>query len=153
MDMRSVAVLATKTGDSLFVAFGENWGTAFLRDHGKDKSPFDVNGKFMKDNPDLLRFIDEHVYGPHPRDYWFQDEVREFLRLIERSNRVGDCFQPELTNAVFETIDFDKEKENTSFRIRCLVPVPGLISVEMWIPSMFSADQCHCMMKSSGIPR
>ena len=110
MDMRSAAVIATKTGDSLFVAFGEGWGTAILRDHGKDKSPFDVNGTFMKDNPDLFRFIDEHVYGPHPRDYWFHDEVREFLRLIERSNRMGDCFQPELTNAIFETIDFQKEQ-------------------------------------------
>ena len=110
MDMRSAAVLATKTGDSLFVAFGEYWGTAILRDHGKDKSPFDANGKFMKDNPDLFRFIDEHVYGPHPHDYWFDDESRAFLRMVERSGRLGYSFQPELTNAVFETIDFDKEQ-------------------------------------------
>lgn len=110
MDMRSAAVLATKTGDSLFVAFGENWGTAILRDHGKDKSPFDVNGQFMKDNPDLFRFIDERVYGPHPRDHWFDDEHRAFLRMVEKTERLGYSFQPELTNAVFETIDFDKEQ-------------------------------------------
>lgn len=109
MDMRSAAVIATKTGDSLFVAFGGRWGTAILRDHGKDKSPFDVNGQFMKDNPDLFRFIDEYVYGPHPRDYWFDDESRAFLRMVERSERLGYSFQPELTDAVFETIDFDKE--------------------------------------------
>ena len=83
MDMRSAAVLATKTGDSLFVAFGENWGTAILRDHGKDKSPWRVNGQFMKDNPDLFRFIDERVYGPHPRDYWFDDETRAFHRVVD----------------------------------------------------------------------
>ena len=110
MDMRSVAVLATKTGDSLFVALGENWGTAVLHDHGKDKSPWHVNGQFMKDNPDLFRFIDEHVYGPHPRDYWFDDEHRAFLRMVEKTERLGYCFQPELTNAVFESIDFVKEE-------------------------------------------
>ena len=82
MDIRSVAAMATKTGDSLFVAFGENWGTAILHDHGKDKSPFRVNGQFMKDNPELFRFIDEHVYGPHPHDYWFDDETRATLRFI-----------------------------------------------------------------------
>ena len=110
MDMRSAAVLATKTGDSLFVAFGEFGGTAILRDHGKDKSPGRVNGQFMKDNPDLFRFIDEHVYGPHSNDYWFNDETRAIHRRAERIVKVAHYLQPELTNAVFETIDFDKEQ-------------------------------------------
>ena len=115
MDMRSAAVIATKTGDSLFVAFGERWGTAILRDHGKDNSPFNVNGTFMKDNPDLFRFIDEHVYGPHPRDYWFHDEVREFLRQAEIVGKVADCLRPELANAVSQTIDFQKEQGEYPF--------------------------------------
>ena len=138
MDMRSAAVLATKTGDSLFVAFGENWGTAILRDHGKDKSPFDVNGKFMKDNPDLFRFIDEYVYGPHPRDYWFDDESRAFLRMVERSERLGYSFQPELTNAVFETIDFDKEQGEYFFP-------DSLLCAGVWFDFRGDVDSVHVL--------
>ena len=138
MDMRSVAVLKTKTGDSLFVAFGEIWGTAVLHDHGKDKSPWRVNGQFMKDNPDLFRFINEHVYGPHPRDYWFKDEFRAFLRMVERSERLGHSFQPELTDAVFETIDFDKKQGEYFFP-------DSLLCAAVWFDFRGDVDSVHVL--------
>ena len=37
IDIRSAAVIATETGDTLIIAFGENHGTAILNDRGKDK--------------------------------------------------------------------------------------------------------------------
>ena len=94
IDMRSAVVIKQENGDSLIVAFGENWGTVVLRNGGKDKwiydesnetfSPsMDVNGDFMKDIPALFRYIDKHVYGPHANEYWFSDETREIHKWIK----------------------------------------------------------------------
>lgn len=94
IDMRSAVVIKQENGDSLIVAFGENWGTVVLRNGGKDKwiydesnetfSPsMDVNGDFMKDIPALFRYINKHVYGPHSNDYWFNDSTRENHKWIK----------------------------------------------------------------------
>ena len=83
LDMRSAALIATKTGDTLIVVFGEKWGTAILWERGKEKGRpdeetlyMDVNGDFMKDNPRLFRFIDKRIYSPHSNSYWFSDDIR-----------------------------------------------------------------------------
>lgn len=97
IDMRSAAIIAMKTGDSLFVAFGEKWGTVIMNDNGKDKWEYDevlgfplpsvhVNGVFMKDNSALFRFIDKYVYGPHTNDYWLDDDTKEVLKYIREEN-------------------------------------------------------------------
>ena len=93
IDMRSAAVIAMKTGDSLFIAFGENWSTVILNDNGKDEMVYDgilgyslpsmtVNGVFMKDNPTLFHFIDKNVYAPHSNDYWFNDHTQEIIKSV-----------------------------------------------------------------------
>lgn len=89
--------LSLKRGDSLFIAFGENWSTVILKDNGAYKWEYhedlgfsmpsmQVNGVFMKDNPALFRFIDRYVYGPHSNDYWFIDTTREIIRLVRNLN-------------------------------------------------------------------
>ncbi len=93
IDIRSVAVIALDTRDSLFIAFGENGGTVILNDNGKDKWEYhknldlylpssSVNGVFMKDNPSLFQFIDEYVYGTHSNVYWFNDKTRSLVESM-----------------------------------------------------------------------
>jgi len=102
IDMRSAAVIATTAGDSLFIAFGENWSTVILKDNGADRWEYredlgfsmpsmQVNGVFMKDDPSLFRFIDKYVYGPHSNDYWFSDTTREIIRLARELERSGEA--------------------------------------------------------------
>ena len=94
IDLRSAVIVKQENGDSLIIAFGENWGTAILRNGGKDKwiyeesdnmfyPSMDVNGDFMKDSPSLFRFINRYVYGPHSNEYWFNDSTREIHKWIK----------------------------------------------------------------------
>ncbi len=94
IDLRSAVIVKQENGDSLIVAFGENWGTVVLRNGGKDKwiydesdntfyPSMDVNGDFMKDSPSLFRFINRYVYGPHSNEYWFDDSTREIHKRIK----------------------------------------------------------------------
>lgn len=84
MDMRSAAQIITRQGEIYTIAFGENWGIAFLNDtNNSEPSPFRVNGRFMKDNPKIFSFIDKYVYGPHQNDYWFGDTERIFIKNVQ----------------------------------------------------------------------
>ena len=95
IDIRSAAVISMDSGDSLFVAFGENFGTVILNDNGKDKWDFYedlgislpsiyVNGDYMKDNPSLFCLIDQFVYGPHSNDYWFNNETQDIIQFARK---------------------------------------------------------------------
>lgn len=72
-DKRSVAVLRMQCGDSIVVAFGERYG-------------IHINGEPMQNDPDLITFIDQYVYGPHEQDedYWWPDEIRLLNKIIRK---------------------------------------------------------------------
>lgn len=101
IDIRSAAVIATETGDTLIIAFGEKHGTAILNDRGKDKWDYyedsdmflpsmTVNGILMQDYPPLFDYIDKNVYAPHPHDYWFNDETRRLLGVFRTMIESGE---------------------------------------------------------------
>ena len=101
IDIRSAAVIATGTGDTLIIAFGENHGTAILNDKGKDKWDYHedtdmflpsmtVNGTLMQDYPPLFDYIDKNVYATHPHDYWFNDETRRLLGIFRTMIESGE---------------------------------------------------------------
>ena len=101
IDIRSAAVIATETGDTLIIAFGEKHGTAILNDRGKDKWDYyedtdmflpsmTLNGIQMQDYPPLFDYIDKNVYAPHPHDYWFNDETRRLLGVFRTIIEAGE---------------------------------------------------------------
>lgn len=81
IDIRSAAIAKHGTDDILIVVFGESFGTAILKDGGKDKMVYDeflemfvpsmsINGDYMKDDPGIFRLIDKQIYGTQSNDYW-----------------------------------------------------------------------------------
>lgn len=95
LDMRAAAVVAMGNGDSLYVAFGESFGTVIMDDIYEDimsskdeykkslaRPNIRLNGFPMKDDPSLFRMINEYVYAPHSNDYWrrYDDGIAWWLR-------------------------------------------------------------------------
>lgn len=81
IDIRSAAIAKHGTDNILIVVFGESFGTAILKDGGKDKMVYDeflemfvpsmsINGDYMKDDPGIFRLIDKQIYGTQSNDYW-----------------------------------------------------------------------------------
>ena len=70
-DKRSVAIIEMQSGDSIIVAFGERGG-------------IHLNGSPMRNDPQIISFIDEYVYGPHEHDvdYWYPGEKRRFIAYL-----------------------------------------------------------------------
>lgn len=56
-DLRTVVSINFKNKESRHVGFGRNWGTCY-------------EGKSMRDNDELFKFLEDSIYSKHSKSYW-----------------------------------------------------------------------------------